>query len=93
MRVKLIPWCLFLGLGGCQMPPLYSGDSSEHAAVVQPGDPAMRDPGTTPALRPPSETSIGASDITEPPLRFIEPGFGPPDIPPPAHPPEPPAGR
>ena len=93
MRVTLVPLCLVLGLGGCQMPPPYSGASSEHAAVVQPGDPAVSHPGRTPALREPPETSIGVSEITEPPLGFIEPGFGPPDIPPPVHPPEPPADR
>lgn len=93
MRVTLLPLCLVLGLGGCQMPPPYTGDSSEHAAEVHPGDAAVSIPGRTPALREPAETSIGVSDSTEPPLQFLEPGFGPPNIPPPAHPPEPPAVR
>lgn len=89
MRIILVSLCLVLGLGACQTGAPYTGDSTKHAAVVHPGDPAVR----APVLRHPSETSIGRSDLWGPPLPFLEPGFGPPDIPTPAHPPEPRADR
>lgn len=93
MRMVLVPLCLVLGLGGCQMRPPYTGDSSKHAALVRPGDAAVNVPGGTPVLRHLSEMSIGRPDLSGPSLPLLEPGFGPPDIPTPAHPPEPPADR
>jgi hypothetical protein len=93
MRSTLVPLCLVLGLGGCQLSPPYPGHPSEHAAVVPSGDVAGSAPGRTPALRQPPDTPIDASEVPGLGLRFLEPGFGPPDIPPPGHPREPPANR
>jgi hypothetical protein len=41
VRAALVPFCLMVGLGGCQSPPTYSGGSSERTAVLHPGDAAV----------------------------------------------------
>jgi hypothetical protein len=46
MRAALVPLCLVVGLGGCQTPSTYAGGSSEHKAVVHPGDAAVSVVGT-----------------------------------------------
>jgi hypothetical protein len=46
VRAALFPFCLMLGLGGCQSPPSYPGGSSERTAVLHPGDAAVSVVGT-----------------------------------------------
>jgi hypothetical protein len=46
VRAALVPFCLMVGLGGCQSAPTYSGGSSERTAVLHPGDAAVSVVGT-----------------------------------------------